>query len=260
MVDAEITGYARTLQQLFEIWINPEIEKRKAAGTAPSALHMVQVIMEPGRENIVRLNEEVKGVALVRATKAVNAGDPISGSEIANFEAFELTDEDPNAGHITAIAAGDGAWHLSFNFRYNTARIEQLVAVANEFLAAARFSLSENRGHAFIDNLFSAVELMAKAWLIDMPDDKLLNAKTHGTIKARFNKHSQWGRTDRAFVELYNRLAGMREPARYVAEAWTFDATAAAAMMATAEQMQRDLDARRPRRLLNTKPTEKLGG
>jgi len=52
----------RFVEQFFELWINPEIERRQKAGSLPKnfALYAAQVIMNFDAPTEVRLNEEVK--------------------------------------------------------------------------------------------------------------------------------------------------------------------------------------------------------
>jgi hypothetical protein len=55
----------RLLKQVLKIWVYPEIERQIKRGRLqqPFSLYAVQIIsFTDGRENIIRLNEEVKGL------------------------------------------------------------------------------------------------------------------------------------------------------------------------------------------------------
>lgn len=108
----------RTFQQAFEIWINPEIKKRKNAGTLPSEfqLQRAQVIMNLDSPIQVRFNDEIKVRMQVRVTKTVNKGDPVYLTDFDKILAIELTDDDPNAAHLTIFNhLGNGSYTLTFN-------------------------------------------------------------------------------------------------------------------------------------------------
>ena len=132
----------RVVEQAYEFWIGPEIERRRTARELPHdfALRAAQVIFgideEPPR---VRLNEEVKAVAVVKAARAIEKGEAVTEDDIAGYEDIVLTQADPDAGHIT-IVAHKGGWTLAFDFRRNASRIAEHSEVARHFLEAARWA------------------------------------------------------------------------------------------------------------------------
>ena len=64
--DDEVVANQRTLHETFRLWIDPEIERRKAEGALPRGfqLQAAQVILNVGEPTTVRLNEEVRAVML----------------------------------------------------------------------------------------------------------------------------------------------------------------------------------------------------
>jgi hypothetical protein len=82
-----------------------------------------------------------------------------------------LTESDPDAAHITAVRAGDGGWLISYDARYNARQAAEHGAAARELLDSARTALMRGGMRAFAENLFSACELMAKAYLLTLPED-----------------------------------------------------------------------------------------
>jgi len=247
-IDAEMAE--RVVEQAHDFWIGPEIERRRAAGELPGnfALYGAQVIfgMDEGPPE-VRLNEEVKAVAEVTAVRAIAKGEPVTEGDIAGYENILLTDADPDAGHIT-IVAYKGGWVLAFDFRRNASRIAEHSKVAEEFLIAAASACDEGRARVFVDNLFSATELMAKGMLIWQPDRSLLDSKTHRYIKGRFNREGKLSNVDGRFVDLLNRLANLRERARYLAGTFALSDAEMSQMLTVATEMHDALVATSPKR------------
>jgi HEPN domain-containing protein len=240
----------RVVEQAYEFWIGPEIERRREAGELPEdfALHGAQVIFGVDEElPEVRLNGEVKAVAQVTAARAIEKGEQVTENDIAGFKDILLTDDDPNEGHITIVAHKAG-WAVAFDFRRNAARIAEHGKVARQFLEAAGWAREQGYSRVFVDNLFSATELMAKGMLIWQPDRSLLNSKTHRLIKVRFNLEGKHDNVDGRFVDLLNLLGKIRKPARYLARDFELSETETDKMIAVAEEMHKVLVARSPRR------------
>lgn len=238
------------IRQAMEFWINPEIERRRAARTLPEgfALSAAQVILEPGAdEPEVRLNEEVKAAVLVEAKRDIAKAEEVTAEDISAYKDIILTDEDPNAGHIT-IVPHQGYWALAFDFRRNAAHIAAHVERARDFLDTAAWARQEGKVGPFVDNLFSATELMAKGLLIWMPDEHLLKGKSHGRLHDRFNYEGKMKNVDPRFPRLLNQLIALRRPARYLARDFSLPDDEMDEMLAVAEDMHAALEASRPLR------------
>jgi HEPN domain-containing protein len=238
------------VQQAFEFWIGPEIQRRREAGELPDdfALHGAQVIfgMDEGPPE-VRLNHEVKAVAVVEAARAIEKGEEVTEADIAGYKDIVLTKDDPDVGHIT-IVAHQGGWALAFDFRRNASRMTEHAEVAAEFLATARWAREQGFTRVYVDTLFSAAELMAKGLLIWQPDRSLLDSKTHRYIKVRFNAARRMANVDGHFADLLNQLGRLREPARYLAGEVALTGSEMDEMLAVGEEMLEALVAETPRR------------
>ena len=235
------------VRQAMDFWIDPEIERRSAAGTLPEdfALSAAQVIFSDAEIPEVRLNEEVKAAVLVEANRDVVAGEEITADDIAAYKDIILTDDDPNAGHIT-IVPYQGHWGLAFDFRRNAAHIGAHVEAARQFLDTAAWARQEEKIGPFVDNLFSATELMAKGLLIWMPDEKLLKGRSHGALHQRFNQERKMDNVDARFAKLLNDLGALRRPARYLARDFTLSDEQMDEMLTVAKEMHAALEASRP--------------
>jgi hypothetical protein len=246
-----VLGVDRTLQQAFELWVMPEVERRQSAGQLPPNFQLwsAQVVFEVDAPLKVRLNNEVQAVMKVRVTRAVAKGEAVGMNDFSEIESIELTDNDPNAGHITIIAH-QGVWYITWDTRYNAERIATTIATAKEFIGSSQDNLkaSPPRLRSFTENLFSAVELLAKAVLLELPDTKILNSKTHGLIKSGFNQWSNLGNTEPDFADLLNELERMRAPARYSLKTWELPVEKAQSLLVRAEQMLSKVTSRAPRR------------
>ena len=127
-------------------------------------------------------------------------------------------------------------------------------------MTAARSAMDHHHFRALADNLFSAVELLAKAELFSSPDKRLLHAKTHSSVKSGFNRLSKWGNVQTDFAKLLNQLERMREPAKYGLEPWTLSVEEAHSLIARAETMFEAVTSRAPRRQKSTGDSEPEAG
>jgi HEPN domain-containing protein len=123
--------------------------------------------------------------------------------------------DDPNAGHVTFILL-DAIWYIAFDFRYNRDLATRHLGAAAEFLEAARHSHKENHQCAFVDNLFSAVELVAKATLLFIPDAEFRRKSSHKAIHSRYNRFAHLGNVSASYRDTFNRLSRLRRSARYL--------------------------------------------
>lgn len=217
----ETEANKRLFSQIFDVFVTPEVKRRQEAGLIPKPVNLTaaQVIFYPdGRPNEVRINSEVRGQ--FKATTKVDLteeriGDPVYAHEIEGLHAFQLLDDDdPDCGHITILRISDW-WWISFDFIYNKGISANHIEAANQFLENAEHSL--NRGHwsAFVDCLFSAAELSAKAVLLGTPDPRLRESKSHGMIHDRINQWAHLGNVAQSQVDVFNRLSQLRASARY---------------------------------------------
>ena len=232
---------ASIFQQMIDIWVRPEIDRRRAARALPEsfALHAAQLICSAdGEPNKVRLNDEVQAVALIRKKPGVakEKGDTIYLDEIEGVETIVLPEtEDPNCGHATLVRLGD-TWHVVFDFRYNRGRSLELVGRARRFLDAARHANECAAWSVLAYNLFTAMELAAKAELLVVPDVEFLNAKSHGAVHSRLNKSAKLGNVDLAHASTFNDLAVLRQRAAYSLKSFELDAGKAASLVASVSE------------------------
>ena len=91
-----------TLQNIMELFINPEVKRRQDEGLLPKPLKLfsAQVVLFPDeRRHIVRINEEVRAIVKVKYKEGISKakGDSVYENEIEAIEHAELApDDDPD--------------------------------------------------------------------------------------------------------------------------------------------------------------------
>jgi hypothetical protein len=236
---------ARTLySHVHEIWVKAELERRKGAGQLPNGFQIekVQILVEPNGIPVVRLNQEVKAEAVAKlmpGTKKTNVGEPVSWSEIKEIVGIRLTDEDdPNCGHLTMISFPNG-WVIGFDFRTNKKLALGRYGVGEDFLAAADACLIKGHYRPLIDNLFSAVELFVTAQLFVMEGKEYVSRPKHRTTSLKYNNFINIGNYKNEYKQLFNKLTGMRDKARYLKGNFRLSEDEAKDMLHTARELAR---------------------
>jgi uncharacterized protein (UPF0332 family) len=208
----------RVFEQAWQFWVGPEIERRQGAGLLPADFELsgAQVMFGMGNEPPeVRLNGEVRGVVTAVAARAIEKGEFVTTADMGSVAEVVRSENDADSGHITMLLT-DAGWTIAFDFRRNASQMERHAGRAAAFTKAAERALADGDLAVFVETLFAAVELMAKGLLLWMPDEKLLESKTHGTVQAKFNQQRVLGNVDPQFADLLNRLSDLRGSARYL--------------------------------------------
>lgn len=213
-------GLQRLFQQTMDIWIIPEINKRKTENQLPKnfELKVAQIIFSLDRGwNKVRLNEEVKAIAICEKadSKKFTFGDLVYEHDVKNVKFIKLTDADPNCAHITLLSF-KGKWIISFDFRYNKKRIQKHIEAAKEFYESAKDDLSNNRLRPFFENSFACAELLAKAVLLQLPDKRVVHGKSHDSRIKKFQNWADLGNVEITYSTTLSRLNSLRPSARYL--------------------------------------------
>ena len=254
MAHSDDSLYKSLLDQAWDMWISPEIEQRRRTGQLPRdfALNAAQVIFAPDAdEPAIRLNEEVAAVMRVKVEGPIEKGQAIYDDMVQDIESIELTDLDPDSGHVSIMHLR-GQWYIAFDFRRHATRVSAMVARAREFLDVAAHALEMHAYGALIDNLFSAVELLAKAELLLFGQE--IRGKRHGAVRAPFNLWGKLGNTDRGFPELLNRLAGLRPDARYLEKPLAIGESDCCSFLARAQRLHASVSAKIPPRHATANP------
>lgn len=208
----------KIFQQVMDIWIIPEIERRKKEGKIKGEFNIskMQVVfsLENGK-NEIRLNEEVKAIVRGKVNRDVLKGEPVYEKDIDIIEGVELTDEDINCGHITLLLFKN-SWIVSFDFRYNKEKVKNHINASKEFYEVAVESLSKNRIRAFYENAFASAELSAISILITLPSREILECRNHKKRLSQFKDWANLGNVEMKFNTTLSKLSELRDSARYL--------------------------------------------
>lgn len=206
----------RLFQQVMDLWVLPEIEKRKKYGTIKDnfLLRRFQIVFSHDRPfPKARLNEEIKAVAIAKINRDVKAGEALYERDIDNVEDIKLTEDDPNSGHITFLLF-KGSWYISFDFRYNRTRVKDRLNAAKEFLESSRVNFDASRFRPFFEASFACAELLTESLLI-----QFIRFDTLGDHKKRLENLSKWaelGNVKKEYPVLLKKLWRLRDSARYM--------------------------------------------
>ena len=233
-------------KQLMELFIIPEIRRRKEAGKLNESfeLYAAQIIFFPdGRKPLVRINSEMKAVAKIKLKSGISkkVSEPIFIHELEGLEELNLTEEDDlDCGHATLFRIGN-RWIMVFDFRYNRKLSKKHIEVAKQFYEAAEFSFSRKNWSAFIDNLFSTVELLAKSILLSTPAPELRKKSSHKAIKTEFNRFTNLKNIDPVYCEIFNKLYNLRSRARYLKGDFSISEDEACKLLDIVDKMMEDI-------------------
>lgn len=144
-------GIDNLFNHVMEIWVNPEIERRKKDGkmSASYSIDKIQVIIPPGQIPSVRLNDEVKAIILAKLKPGIKEkkkdGDLIYLNEMDHLIKISLPeDENPDYGHLTMLLLGN-SWNIYFDFRTNKRKAYERYEVGKEFLQAAEKNMKDSK-------------------------------------------------------------------------------------------------------------------
>jgi uncharacterized protein (UPF0332 family) len=141
-------------------------------------------------------------------------------------------------------------WVISWDGRYNASLIGSHLQAADEFVALAEHAIERGLLRGFVQNAFHAAELLAKAEILALSDEKLLKAKTHGAVAGRFNRWAQLGNTEPRYAKLRNKLEELRAAGPYLRGEFGLDGAQAQEMLATLKAMRSHAEEVAPRRTI----------
>lgn len=211
---------------MMNLFFNPEITKRKAENSIDDSFELLAaqaIIFPDGRQTIINLNNEVS--ATVKLKKEADKGIEGFMASTEQIEYVKLRDEEfLNCGHVTIILFNDG-YHISFDFQYNKQISSEHLEVAQQFIETSKFALDNKYITSFIDNSYSAIELLAKTNLLLEANPKVAGKTIHTTIHSTFNLRFKNSHTNFEIErrKTLNDLSSARTKARYLEGKIYFD-------------------------------------
>jgi len=208
----------KIFQQVMDIYIIPEMERRKKEGRIKDGtiISKMQIVFSLDKgKNEIRLNEEVKAIIRGRATRDIQKGETVYEKDIDSIEGIELTDEDINCGHISLLLFRNN-WIVSFDSRYNRERVRNHIEASKEFYEVAIYSLDKNLIRAFYENAFASAELSAISVLLNLPSKEILECRNHKKRLSQFEDWANLGNVKMEFSTTLSTLSELRDSARYL--------------------------------------------
>lgn len=165
--------------------------------------------------------------------------------DVSGVSEYTPRPQDVGVPHVTAFQHRDG-WSVAFEFgRGGHPNRSEFLPLGLDYLETAREALREGRFGPFLDNAFSACELLAKAELLsNRPTVELvLNSHSHAAVARPFNAWAKLGNTDARFAKLLGQLAELRPSARYLQRDLGVSQTRAAEILGLLDEMSEHVQA-----------------
>lgn len=218
-VDSEPDSSAALLEQTFDLWVEPELQRR-GVDMGRDGVRKALVIMAPGRRVEILINDEAELVAHVRATRPIEAGEPITSRDFDKVEGISPFEVDPDAGWICFARVGQQVI-IAFDFRRNRARAGRLVERAQEFARTARLAHANGLLGPSIEAAYGAAELAVVGQMLLIDDDP---PRDHPKRKRWFAGWTELGNAPQAHSRALTALAKRRRAARYAETAINMNA------------------------------------
>ena len=205
----------KVFQQVIDIFVNPEIERRKKMSKLPSdfKLEKIQVIFPPNKKPFVRFNNEVKAIIKCKVNKSIKKGDLVYDKDIDEIESIELTAKDLNYGHSTLFYF-KGNLVIAFNFIYNKKEIDEHIKASIEFYESAKENLKKKRLRPFFENAFASAELFTKTLILSLAQKE--KGRQHEYRKKFLEDWANLGNVKPEFSTTLSKLSSLRSSARYI--------------------------------------------
>ena len=208
----------KVLQQVIDLWINPEVERRRALGIMKEGtiLSKIQIVFSLERGfNKIRFNEEVKAVVEARASRDLKKGQIVTEDDVSEIKNIRLTDGDKNCAHITLLRFKN-KWVIAFDARYHQKLRQDYIEASKEFYDCAINSLSEGKLRVFYDCSFSSAELCVISILLGWLKKDIIDNKKHHQRYNLFEGFTSLGNGKTAYSDTLKKLDGIRSSARYL--------------------------------------------
>jgi len=209
----------KVFQQVIDLWVNPEIERRRKLGLIKEGLVLskIQVVfsLEKGF-NKVRFNEEVKAIVEAKANKRIEKGQIVTEKDVDEIQNIKVSDDDKNCAHITILKFKD-KWIISFDARYHQKLRTEYIKASKEFYDSAIDNLKDRRLRVFYDNAFSSAELCVISILLGFLKKDIIDNKKHHQRYDLFKSFTDIGNGKAIYSQTLKELNGIRKSARYLA-------------------------------------------
>jgi hypothetical protein len=225
-------GAKHLLEQVFELWIDPEIERRGLARERASITQAL-IVMAPGQPITVHLDDEALLEAHVTVDAPIAKGERIEIDDVNKVSDLRPHNIDPDAAWVCFATIG-GRHVIRFDFRRNKRRTAQRTERAAEFLHAARLAADAGLTGPAIENLFAAAELVVVGQMLLLGD-----APPKGHVERRrwFTDWTGLGNAPVDHSKALTRLGKQRHAARYADKQLRMSAEETAELFIVVDEM-----------------------
>jgi hypothetical protein len=209
--DAEFSG--RVVQQIFEIFLEPELARR--GGMSRSDVRQALVILPSDGQVQVQLNDEAALVGTVQVTGPVESGQTIDITEVSELR----PEADPgDSGWVAYLAVEAGTAIVAFDFRRNKDRARKLLDLAEQYFSTAEDARGKLREAVAVDALHTTAELCVTA-LMNLTMEHRTNVRRrsglHSARTGWLDRYADLGNLPTAHSYALRRLSNLRPSARY---------------------------------------------
>jgi HEPN domain-containing protein len=198
------------LGQIYELWVHPELERRRLP-IVPEQVTKALVVMAPGRPVSVLLDDEVRLMASVRATRRIAEGESITAEDFDELRGLTPAEIDPDAGWV-CFARLAGNIYVAFDFRRNREKARRMLDRADEFLAAAKTASDAGQVAVAVDCGYAAAELAVTSQMLQVDDAP---PRDHHARRRWFADWTRYGNVPSQQSRAFAYLAARRGAARY---------------------------------------------
>jgi HEPN domain-containing protein len=134
-------------------------------------------------------------------------------------------------------------WRGSFSLTYNKDKAEELFSSALEFFETAKEANRAGRIRVFLDNLFSATELLVQSMLFVMThNQKYVDKPNHRFTMSELGKVGKvWNMDNTRYSSLLGNLSRLRDETRYHKRPFSLEETEAQQYISTVEQVVQEV-------------------
>lgn len=161
-------------------------------------------------------------------------------SDVITVERLKADRNFADCGHVTFWQVSKN-WTGFFDFRYNKARAGEHYENALEFLETAKDRYEKGKLRPFVDNLFSAMELLVESRLFVMSEQKYVDKPSHKWTKRKFSSFISDGNMNSEYSKVLGRLSQLRDAARYNKKEFKIDNSTASEYVRLVEQLADDV-------------------
>ena len=210
------------LEHTSSLWFNPELERLKQIGSVPEDYQpkAMQVILSPHGDHSVLFDGNVIPKEKLQANRKYR-----------------------DCGYIIFERDIHENWRGSFSLRYNKDKAEELFSSALEFFETAKEANRAGRIRVFLDNLFSATELLVQSMLFVMThNQKYVDKPNHRFTMSELGKVGKvWNMDNTRYSSLLGNLSRLRDETRYHKRPFSLEETEAQQYISTVEQVVQEV-------------------